>query len=73
MGWNTEEKCVIGRSMERNLFTAIDLGYIQLDKSIFIDPHEVIITAMAIGLSSRFSRWNDECASTEWQQMSTGT
>jgi len=32
---------VIGRSMERNLFTAIDLGYIQLDKSIFIDPHEV--------------------------------
>ncbi len=33
--------CVIGRSMERNLFTAIDLGYIDLDKSIFIDPHEV--------------------------------
>jgi len=33
--------CVIGRSMERNLFTAIDLGYIQLDKNIFIDPHEV--------------------------------
>lgn len=33
--------CVIGRSMERNLFTAIDLGYIQLDKSIFIDPFEV--------------------------------
>ena len=33
--------CVIGRSMERNLFTAIDLGYIQLDKSIFIDQHEV--------------------------------
>lgn len=33
--------CVIGRSMERNLFTAIDLGYIQLEKSIFIDPHEV--------------------------------
>ena len=33
--------CVIGRSMERNLFTAIDLGYIQLDKSIFIEPHEV--------------------------------
>ncbi|ATB68226.1 dimethyladenosine transferase [Sulfurospirillum diekertiae] len=32
---------VIGRSMERNLFTAIELGYIQLDKSIFIDPHEV--------------------------------
>ncbi|MDX1808649.1 MAG: ribonuclease J [Sulfurospirillaceae bacterium] len=33
--------CVIGRSMERNLFTAIDFGYINLDKSIFIDPHEV--------------------------------
>ncbi len=33
--------CVIGRSMERNLFIAIDLGYIDLDKSIFIDPHEV--------------------------------
>jgi ribonuclease J len=33
--------CVIGRSMERNLFTAMDLGYINLDKSIFIDPHEV--------------------------------
>lgn len=33
--------CVIGRSMERNLFTAMDLGYIDLDKSIFIDPHEV--------------------------------
>lgn len=33
--------CVIGRSMERNLFVAMDLGYIDLDKSIFIDPHEV--------------------------------
>jgi ribonuclease J len=33
--------CVIGRSMERNLFTAMDLGYIEFDKSIFIDPHEV--------------------------------
>ena len=33
--------CVIGRSMERNLFTAIELGYITLDKSIFIDAHEV--------------------------------
>ncbi len=33
--------CVIGRSMERNLFTAMDLGYIKFDKSIFIDPHEV--------------------------------
>ena len=33
--------CVIGRSMERNLFIAMDLGYVKLDKSIFIDPHEV--------------------------------
>jgi len=33
--------CVIGRSMERNLFTAMDLGYIEFDKKIFIDPHEV--------------------------------
>jgi len=33
--------CVIGRSMERNLFTALDLGYVEFDKSIFIDPHEV--------------------------------
>ncbi|MFV0480636.1 MAG: ribonuclease J [Campylobacteraceae bacterium] len=33
--------CVIGRSMERNLFTAMELGYIKLDKSIFIDAHEV--------------------------------
>ena len=33
--------CVIGRSMERNLFIAMDLGYIDFDKSIFIDPHEV--------------------------------
>jgi len=33
--------CVIGRSMERNLFTAMDLGYIDFDRSIFIDPHEV--------------------------------
>ncbi len=33
--------CVIGRSMERNLFTAMDLGYIDFDKKIFIDPHEV--------------------------------
>ena len=33
--------CVIGRSMERNLFTALDLGYIDFDRSIFIDPHEV--------------------------------
>lgn len=33
--------CVIGRSMERNLFTAMELGYIKLDKKIFIDPEEV--------------------------------
>lgn len=33
--------CVIGRSMERNLFTAMELGYIKLDKSIFIDANEV--------------------------------
>ncbi len=33
--------CVIGRSMERNLNVAIELGYIELDKSIFIDPHEI--------------------------------
>ncbi len=33
--------CVIGRSMERNLDIAIELGYINLDRRIFIDPHEV--------------------------------
>ena len=33
--------CVIGRSMERNLFTAIELGYISLKKEIFIDANEV--------------------------------
>jgi ribonuclease J len=33
--------CVIGRSMERNLDIAIELGYIDLDKGIFIEPHEV--------------------------------
>lgn len=33
--------CVIGRSMERNLFTAIELGYIDLSKEIFIDANEV--------------------------------
>ena len=33
--------CVIGRSMERNLWTAIELGYVNLDKKIFIDPEEV--------------------------------
>lgn len=33
--------CVIGRSMERNLWTAIELGYINLRKDIFIDANEV--------------------------------
>lgn len=33
--------CVIGRSMERNLWTAIELGYIELKKDIFIDANEV--------------------------------
>lgn len=33
--------CVIGRSMERNLFTAMELGYINLSKEIFIDANEV--------------------------------
>lgn len=33
--------CVIGRSMERNLFTAMELGYIDLLKEIFIDANEV--------------------------------
>jgi ribonuclease J len=32
---------VIGRSMERNLDMARELGYIDLDKSIFIDANEV--------------------------------
>lgn len=33
--------CVIGRSMERNLYTTIELGYIKLDRKIFIDADEV--------------------------------
>ena len=33
--------CVIGRSMERNLFTPMELGYIQIDKKIFIDADQV--------------------------------
>ena len=33
--------CIIGRSMERNLEIAMELGYIKLDRRIFIDPHEV--------------------------------
>ncbi len=32
---------VIGRSMEKNLNTAMELGYINLDNNIFIDAHEV--------------------------------
>lgn len=33
--------CVIGRSMEKNLWTAMELGYVALDKSIFIDADQV--------------------------------
>ncbi|MBS4236226.1 ribonuclease J [Campylobacter vulpis] len=33
--------CVIGRSMERNLYTTMELGYIRLDRKIFIDADEV--------------------------------
>jgi ribonuclease J len=33
--------CIIGRSMEKNLDVAMDLGYIKLPKEIFIDAHEV--------------------------------
>lgn len=33
--------CVIGRSMERNLFTAMQLNYIKIDKKYFIDADEV--------------------------------
>ncbi|HIO91082.1 MAG TPA: ribonuclease J [Campylobacterales bacterium] len=33
--------CVIGRSMERNLDIAMELGYLDLDRKIFIDPHEI--------------------------------
>jgi len=33
--------CVIGRSMERNLETAMQLGYINLPQSIFIEAHEL--------------------------------
>lgn len=33
--------CVIGRSMERNLDTAMNLGYVKLPQNAFIDPHEV--------------------------------
>ncbi len=33
--------CVVGRSMERNLYTTMELGYIKLDRKIFIDADEV--------------------------------
>ncbi|WP_187647690.1 ribonuclease J [Nitrosophilus labii] len=33
--------CVIGRSMERNLETAMQLGYVKLPQSIFIEAHEL--------------------------------
>ncbi len=33
--------CVIGRSMEKNLEMAMELGYINLPQNIFIDAHEV--------------------------------
>jgi ribonuclease J len=33
--------CIIGRSMEKNLDVAMNLGYIKLPKNIFIDAHEI--------------------------------
>ena len=33
--------CIIGRSMEKNLFTAMELGYLKLDKKHFIEPDEL--------------------------------
>jgi len=30
---------IIGRSMEKNLDFAIDLGYIEIDKKLFVEPH----------------------------------
>ncbi len=33
--------CVIGRSMERNIETAINYDYIRLHKDIFIEPHQL--------------------------------
>lgn len=33
--------CIIGRSMERNLFTAIELGYLKFDKKIFVSADEL--------------------------------
>jgi len=33
--------CVIGRSMEKNIDVAIDMGYLKYNKADFIDAHEV--------------------------------
>jgi ribonuclease J len=33
--------CIIGRSMEKNLEVAMNLGYIKLPKNIFIEAHEI--------------------------------
>lgn len=33
--------CVVGRSMERNLYTTMELDYIELDKKIFINADEI--------------------------------
>jgi ribonuclease J len=33
--------CIIGRSMEKNLNIALDLGYVKIPEDIFIESHEV--------------------------------